>query len=107
MNNLAQDFGSIQSGAGYQTPGSNLGGLIQLSLPYVFGIAGIVLLLNIVSSGFKMMTSQGDPKALQGAQAKLTTSLIGILILFTSFWIVNLIMKFFGISFGGGGNIIQ
>lgn len=100
-------FSEIQGLAGYTTPGSTPGGLIQLLLPYIFGIAGIVLLLNIVTAGFKMMTSQGDPKALQGAQSKLTTSLIGILILFTSFWIVNLIMKFFGISFGGGSNIIQ
>jgi hypothetical protein len=67
-------------------------------LPYIFGIAGIILLFNIISSGFKMMTSQGDPKALQGAQAKLTTSAIGIVILFTSFWIVKIIMQFFGLN---------
>jgi hypothetical protein len=45
-----------------------------------------------------MMTSQGDPKALQGAQAKLSTSAIGILILFISFWLVQLIMTFIGID---------
>lgn len=109
MNYLAQDFGSIQSQSGLSALMVNIkpGGLIQLLLPYLFGIAGIILLLNIVSSGMKMMTSAGDPKALQAAQAKLTTSAIGILILFTSFWIVNLIMKFFGVTFGGGGTIIQ
>ncbi len=72
--------------------------IISEMLPYVFGIAGIILLLNIISSGLKMMTSQGDPKALGASQAKLTTSAIGILILFTSFWLVQLIMKFIGIN---------
>lgn len=80
--------------------------IIVALLPYIFGIAGIILLFNIISSGLKMMTSQGDPKAVGAAQAKLTTSAIGILILFTSFWIVNLLMQFLGINFGGG-NLIQ
>ena len=35
---------------------------------------------------------------MQAAQAKLTTSVIGISILFVSFWIVMLIMKFLGIE---------
>ena len=75
-----------------------LGGIITGILPYIFGIAGIILLLNIITSGFKMMTSTGDPKVMQAAQAKLTTSVIGISILFVSFWIVMLIMKFLGIE---------
>ncbi|HLD91832.1 MAG TPA: hypothetical protein VI795_00385 [Patescibacteria group bacterium] len=69
------------------------------ALPYLFGIAGIVLIFNVISSGYKMMTSVGDPKVLQAAQAKLNSSLIGLLIIFASFWVVNLILKFFGISF--------
>jgi len=72
--------------------------IITEILPYIFGVAGIILLFNIISSGLKMMTSAGDPKVFQAAQAKLTTSVIGILILFTSFWIVMLVMKFLGIN---------
>ena len=100
MNYLAQDFGSIQSDAGLSTVITNSKPLqiIASGLPYVFGAAGIILLLNIISSGLKMMTSKGDPKALQGAQAKLTTSAIGILILFVSFWLVQIIMKFLGVN---------
>lgn len=67
-------------------------------LPYVFGVAGIILLFNIISSGFKMMTSQGDPKVMQAAQAKLSTSMIGVVILFVSFWLVQLIMQFLGVK---------
>ena len=79
---------------------SNLkfGTIITELLPYFFGIVGIVLLLNIISSGLKMMTSKGDPKALGAAQAKLTTSAIGILIVFVSFWLVQLLFDFLGID---------
>jgi hypothetical protein len=101
MNNyLAQDFNAIQGGAGMPLQNVLLepAGFITKTLPYVFGIAGIVLLLNIITAGFKMMTSAGDPKAMQGAQSKLTTSAIGILILFASFWIVSLIGQFLGLG---------
>ena len=93
------NLNSIQAGAGLNLGGVfTVEGLSNVGIPLLYGVAGIVLLLNVISSGLKMMTSQGDPKALQGAQAKLTTSAIGILILFTSFWIVKLIMQFFDID---------
>ncbi len=93
------DLNSIQTGAGL-----NLGGIFtwpgiyNTVLPFVFGVSGIVLLFNLISAGFKMMTSVGDPKAIQMAKSKITTSLIGIMILFSSFWIVQLIWKFIGID---------
>ncbi len=104
---LAQDFIQIQNSAGLSPVGafSQPSYWIIQALPYIFGAAGIVLILNIISSGIKMMTSGGDPKSLQAAQAKLTTSAIGIFILMVSFWIVQIIMRFFGINFSGG-NII-
>ena len=71
---------------------------IGMSLRYVYGAAGIILLLNVISSGLKMMTSKGDAKVLQAAQSKLTTSAIGILILLVSFWIVQIVMTFLGIN---------
>jgi len=103
----AFDFLDIQTKAGLPAAGLLKPTYwIVEALPYIFGAAGIILLFNIISSGFKLMTSSGDPKVMQVAQAKLTTSVIGVLILFASFWIVSLIMKFFGINFSGG-NIIQ
>lgn len=95
----AFDFLDIQTQAGLPATGLLKPNYwIVRALPWIFGIAGIILLLNIITSGLKMMTSNGDPKALQGAQAKLTTSAIGILILFVSFWVVQLLMKFLGVT---------
>jgi len=104
-----QNLNQIQNSSGFLPSSSNtpFTYLISASLPYVFGIAGIILLINITMSGIGMMTSKGDPKALQSAQGKLTTSLIGVIILFTSFWIVRLAGQFLGIEvfkdlFGSG-----
>jgi len=99
MNYLAQNLYEINQKAGLTAYYVKPAQIIQIALPYIFGIAGIILLLNIISSGLKMMTSAGDPKVLQAAQAKLTTSVIGVLVLFVSFWVVQLVMKFLGINF--------
>lgn len=97
---LTQQLDQIHNDAGIRFLITNKPGfVIQLVLPYIFGIAGIILILNIIFSGYQMMTSAGDPKAMQAAQSKITTSLIGIIIIFISFWLVTLLMKFFGITF--------
>jgi hypothetical protein len=97
---LNQNFTDIQAGSKININLNKVPSLhIYDALPYIFGMAGIILLLNIITSGFKLMTSQGDPKAIAGAQAKLTTSATGILILFLAYWITKLIMQFLGINF--------
>jgi hypothetical protein len=99
MNKLAQNFAEIEKGAGLPTLSAELPSqMIVKILPYIYGIAGILLLLNLISQGFKIMTSKGDPKVMEVAQTKLKNSMFGIIILFASFWIVQLLFKFFGIN---------
>jgi lipopolysaccharide export LptBFGC system permease protein LptF len=43
------------------------------------------------------MTSAGDPKAMQAAKANLTHGAIGFLIVFMSYWIVQIILNVFGL----------
>ncbi|KKP45947.1 MAG: hypothetical protein UR39_C0017G0004 [Candidatus Woesebacteria bacterium GW2011_GWA1_33_30] len=72
---------------------------VLAAMPYLFAIAGIILVLIIISSGYQMMASKGDPKVFQIAQGKLTTSVLGIVIIFVSYWVVLLVLKFLGINF--------
>lgn len=94
------DLNSIQSTAGINAP-SDLGGLIKNILPYVVGLAGILLLVYLVLGGLQMMTSKGDPKAVAAAQAKITNAVIGIVIVIISVGIVTLIGKLLNISVFG------
>jgi len=83
-------------------PGS-VGSLIGNILPYIFGAAAIALLIYLILGGFQLMTSRGDPKAAQGAQAKITNALIGFVIVIFAFFIVQLFSQVFGLgntSFG-------
>lgn len=93
------NFEQIQASAfpGNTIP-SDIGGLIGKALPYVFGAAGIALLIYLVLGGLQMMTSRGDPKAMQSAQAKITNAVIGFVIVIFAFFIVQLFGQIFRIQ---------
>ncbi len=65
---------------------------------YIFYIAGIILLIYLVIGGFQFMFSRGEPKAMQAAQAKITNAVVGFVIVFLSFLIIQIIAKVFGID---------
>jgi len=95
---LAQNFDEIQTNAfpGNNIPG-DVGSLIGNTLPYIFGAAGLALLVYLVLGGLQMMTSQGEPKAMQSAQAKITNALIGFVIVFFAFTIVQIVSEVLGL----------
>jgi uncharacterized membrane protein len=67
-------------------------------LNYVFSAAGIALLIYFILGGFQLMTSRGDPKAMQAAQAKITNALIGFVIIIIAFFIVQLLGQLLGLQ---------
>lgn len=75
---------------------SDLGPVVQKALIYIFPAAGILLLLYLLWGGLQLMTSGGDPKAIQSARDKITSALIGFLIVFAAYWIVQIIGSFLG-----------
>jgi dolichyl-phosphate-mannose--protein O-mannosyl transferase len=82
---------------------TSVGSFIGNILPYIFGAAAIALLIYLILGGFQFMTSQGDPKTAQGAQAKITNALIGFIIVIFAYVIVRLlgtVLGLTGTSFG-------
>ena len=75
-----------------------LGSIIGAVLPYIFGAAGIALLIYLILGGLQLMISRGDPKAMQSAQAKITNALIGFVIIIFAFFIVQLFGQLFGLQ---------
>lgn len=81
---------SIEGPADFKFGGDNIGFILGQGLSYVFAAAGIGLLLMIISSGFSLMMSAGDAKKLAAGKATLTNSIIGFLLIFAAFWIVQI-----------------
>lgn len=100
MKQLAQvleiDGYTVNGPEGFLFGGNRIGTIIGQSIAFVFAFAGIGLLLMIISSGFSMMTAAGDAKKLEGSKARLTNAVIGFLLIFASFWIVQLTGRILG-----------
>ena len=76
--------------------GTSLGSILSDAITLVFVFAGIGLFLMLISGGFTFLTSAGDTKKLEQGRQQLTNALIGFIIIFVSFWLVQA----FGIIFG-------
>lgn len=68
-----------------------IGPLFQNIIGVALSLAGVVALFFIILSGFKFMTSGGDPKQVEGARSTLTYAVIGLLVVLFSFFIINVI----------------
>jgi hypothetical protein len=76
----------------------NLPSLVTNALPYVFGMAGIILFIYIVWGGFDFMTSMGDPKKAESGKNKITYAILGFVIIFVAYWIVQLVIYIFNLK---------
>ncbi|OGM55857.1 hypothetical protein A3F62_05580 [Candidatus Woesebacteria bacterium RIFCSPHIGHO2_12_FULL_44_11] len=86
---------------GFRFAGLKLSQVFSVGLIYIFVIAGVLLLLYLLSGGFKLMTSAGDPKKIEGGKKIIMNAIIGFVIIFVAYWLVQalgLILNLPGIS---------
>ena len=97
--NLAQvNYQQLESSIGLKFAGRSLGTIVSESLKYIFAVAGTLLLIYLIIGGFQYLTSAGDPKKAQEAQSKITQALIGFVIVFASYWIVQIVAAVLGLE---------
>lgn len=75
-----------------------VGPLFKNVIDALLAFAGVAALFLIIFSGIKFITSGGDPKQVEGARKTLTYAIMGLLVIFLSFFIINLISQTTGVS---------
>ncbi|QQS39083.1 hypothetical protein IPM62_00480 [Candidatus Woesebacteria bacterium] len=102
---LAQiDFTQLENEAFINDPaatrftGKGIDAVIIKLIPYFYTFAGILLLLYLLFGGFQLMTSAGNPKAVEAGKAKITYAFLGFFIVFVSYWIVKVVGLLFDID---------
>ena len=77
-------------------------GFVKSAVPAVIAlllIAGsLVFFFIFIMGAIQWIASGGDKQALEGARGRVTSALIGLVILFSTFAIIKLIEYFFGVS---------
>lgn len=89
MKVLAAIFGEISPPyKGYESKlGANFGLIVFLNniLKLLFVVGGLLAFLNLIVAGLQFLQSGGDPKSIEQAWNKIWQSLVGLLIIVTSF----------------------
>jgi hypothetical protein len=67
-------------------------------MPFIFVIAGMGLLVMLMSGGFQVMTAVQDANRADEGKQRIVAALIGFFILFASYWIVQALEIIFGIK---------
>lgn len=77
-----------------------IGDLVSLFIRIVFVIAGVIILIFIIMAGMGMIAGAGsnDPEKIEKGKQAATSALIGFVVVFTAYWIVQLIELWTGIK---------
>jgi len=80
----------------YQT----LGGIVSILLKNAYIIAGVLLFFLLLFGGFGIIMGAGggDPKKTAQGQQAVTSALIGFLVIFASYWIIQIIQVVTGLN---------
>lgn len=66
-------------------------------LPNVFVVASLILFAYLVFGGFIIITSAGSSDQVQKGQQAVTNAIIGFIIIFASYWIIQIIQVLTGV----------
>ncbi len=98
---IGQSFLFNGRGIGEIPEYNSLGAFISSLLPNVYIIAGLILFFLIIFSGYGLLSAGGDPEKLKQSSKVLTATITGFIIIFASYWIIQIIEVITGIPIFG------
>lgn len=106
MNKVAFDSGDLDFLVKVSSPKFNnktIGEILSSGsnvdlMNFIFPAAGLAVLIYFLIGGYQIMLSGGDPKKIEQGKNKITHAVIGFLIIFVSYWLVQAIVSMLGLT---------
>jgi type IV secretory pathway VirB2 component (pilin) len=98
---LAQvNIGTALFGEHAISSSTTLGAIVSGILPTLYTIAGVIAFVFLIFTGLGIIMGAGqeNPEKLQKAKATFTWAMIGFLVIFGSYWIIQIIQVVTGIN---------
>lgn len=77
--------------------GITLNDMISAGVTVILIVAAIISFIFLIIGGIRWITSAGDKEGAAKAQSTITAALIGLVIVFAAFAIINALSVFFGL----------
>lgn len=88
---------NVDPGKGFAT---DFGGMINGVLSFVMVIAALLVFMYLIWGGIEWITSGGDKGKTESARNKITSAIIGLVVVAASYAILTLALNFLGFSGG-------
>ena len=76
----------------------NFGNIIGTVITLMFVVAVVIALAFLVWGGIKWILSGGDKSAVEAARNTIVAAIVGLVIVFLSYFILSVVLKFFNID---------
>ena len=100
MGNLLQDNLQQWNSAINLDPTFNtnpIAAILNKLIPFSIIIAGIILLIMLISGGFQMLTAATNPDLAEQGKKRITAALTGFVIIVTAYWVIQILETILGI----------
>jgi hypothetical protein len=77
---------------------SGAGSLINNILPNIYIAGGVVIFFMILFGGFTIIANAGNKDKIADGTKTITSAIIGLLVLFGSYWIIQIIQVITGVN---------
>lgn len=98
--NIGEEF-KIKGNTGIKNAGpayQSIGDFISAILPNIYIIAGIIVFFLFIGGGFMLITSGDNPDQKGNGAKAVTAAVVGFIIIFVSYWIVQIVEILTGID---------
>lgn len=95
---------SINPADKFTNPDNLIGDVLSNLLPISITFAGMILVIFIVLGGYQMLTNPTNPQAQEAGKTKITWAIIGFLVVFSAYWIMQIIQVMFGFDVLSGSS---
>jgi hypothetical protein len=98
---IALDLGDTlkinETGTSVASVYGTLSKFLNLLVPLSFVIAGIILFFLLIAGGFAIIASGGNAKGVEQGRTQVTGAVIGFLVIFAAYWIIQIIQAITGV----------
>ena len=87
-------------GSGFLQQTEDVGTLTSNLIRVAMGVAGIIFIVLLIGGGIGMIAGAGNDNPEQAAKGKqaVTSAMVGFIVVFAAYWIVQLIEQFTGLK---------
>lgn len=84
---------------------SSIASFLNLLIPIIFILAGLIFLFLLIGGGFSIVASGGNAKSVESGKNQIMSAIIGFLVIFAAYWIIQIIEKFTGVPILSGSGL--